>query len=98
MSELTRTLVLKYPYKKTFRQGNEEREEIVSELKFRRLSAGDLRAIGGIKSEIEQGLKLLARSCGLTDSEFDKIDVEDMEAAGKLIEDFLPASLKTGNN
>lgn len=94
----TRTLKLKHPFTKTFRQGNEEKTETVEELEFRRLTAGDLRAVTACKGELEMALKLTARSCSLTDSEFDKLDLEDMQAATELISDFLPQSLKTGNN
>ncbi len=90
-NETYRILQLEHPFERT-------KGEFISELKFRRLTAGDLRAASHCKNDTEMTLKLIARSCRLADVEFDKLDLEDMQKAGELISDFLPKSQEIGTN
>ena len=87
--ETFRILKLNHPFERVA-------GEYITELKFKRLTAGDLRAVSQCKGDIDMTLKLLARSCSLTEPEFDKIDLEDVERAGELIQDFLPKSQVIG--
>ena len=89
---------LKYPITVTLTQGGGSREEVIDKLTFRRLTVADLRATSGIKNEEERGLQLLRRSTGLSETEFDKIDIADLSEAQDQIEDFLPKSPQTGGS
>ena len=64
------TIALKFPIKNGL-------GETMSELKMRRAKVGDLRAVGSIKSEMEQELALFARLTGLVPEDLDLLDTAD---------------------
>lgn len=64
------TITLKLPIKNGL-------GETVSELKMRRAKVGDLKAVGYIKSEVEQEIALFARLTGLVPEDFELIDLAD---------------------
>ena len=64
------TITLKLPIKNGL-------GETVSELKMRRAKVGDLKAVGHIKSEVEQEIALFARLTGLVPEDFELIDLAD---------------------
>lgn len=51
--------------------------ETVTQIKLRRAKVGDLRAVGSIKSEMEQELALFARLTGLVPEDLDLLDTAD---------------------
>ena len=64
------TITLKLPIKNGL-------GETVSELKMRRAKVGDLKAVGHIKSEVEQEIALFARLTGTVPEDFALIDLAD---------------------
>ncbi len=81
-------LELKYP----FQWG---RDEIISELHFRRIKARDLRQIDGM-DEMAVGLQMIANTAGLTPKQVDELDGEDLMEALKIVKGFMPKSRETG--
>lgn len=90
-------LPLKHPITLTFKGPNgEEREEIVTELSFKRLKAKMLRVMDGVKGEGSQAIALIATMTGQPIKVIDELDGEDLEAAGEVIESFFPNSPRIG--
>lgn len=93
----TYTLPLLYPIKSTVRGSDgQEREEEKTELTFRRLKGGDIRALGNVSKQGDQFATVIVRLAGITMHEFDKLDAKDLMEVEGLVEDFLPEHLKTG--
>lgn len=91
-----KTYPLKYPVTVTLTQGGQSREETISQLSFRRLTVADLKAVASFTNDTERGLQLLRRSTELSETAFDKIDLEDLGNAQEFIGDFFPKSPVTG--
>lgn len=90
----TVTLTLAHPVSLLLRKGNEEKTETVSTLKFRRVTGGDIRALGNIKKEGDMIADLFCRLTGIAPVVFDRLDAEDIAEGAEIIEDFLPQSLR----
>lgn len=94
----TKTLTLDYPVTlKTKVQGGPVKEERITELTFRRMTGGDVRALANIRQNEGEAMALIfKRLCGITDIVFDQIDAADLAEGGKIVEDFFPKSLRAG--
>lgn len=87
---------LKHPLTLTLRGPEGERQEILSEVTFRRIKAKDLRATDDFAGDVAKSIALLSKSTGLPVAQIDELDVEDFVALSEVLEDFLPPGLRTG--
>lgn len=69
--------------------------EQITELNIRRINGADMRKMPAAPTPGDN-LNLLGRLCGLPPTTVDMLDAEDIDAAGKVIEGFLPSSQPTG--
>lgn len=91
--------LLKQPITVTFRGSDGEREETIAagtELKLRRIKGKDLRATDDAAGEVAKSLVLLSKVTDQPIHVIDAMDAEDIAGLGELLDDFLPASLRTG--
>lgn len=93
------TVFLKQPIKADIRKRNsgEVVEETFGEVRIRKMSFGDMKALGSVKSkgDVDDGYRLLSRLCLVPEPVFDKISGEDMENCLEVVQSFLPKSPKT---
>lgn len=87
---------LKHPVTITLRGPDGERQETVSEVTLRRVKGKDLRATDDHSGEIAKTLALLAKITSQPMVVIDELDAEDIAGLGEKLDDFLPASLRTG--
>lgn len=91
----TKTLFLVHPIPQRFRSPNgTERDEMIKELNFRRVTLGDLTAMANIKSEGDRLMAIFVRLTGQAQRVLEKMDAEDVAAAEGIVDGFLPSSLK----
>lgn len=89
----TVTMTLDYPITETVRRGQETITNVVNEVKFRRINAGDLKAVANLKQEGDRMEVLFIRTTGLAAPTFSKLDAVDLVDGMAVIEGFLPPSL-----
>lgn len=95
------TLTLLYPVRIQYRNGTEEREEVLKELTLRRSNGGDLRHILRLKGDEEKILvTLFQRLTGLAggrgDDAFNKLDAVDCGRFSAEVQVFLQQFQETG--
>lgn len=90
----TVTMQLDYPITETMRRGQETNTTTVSEVKFRRVNAGDLKAVANLKQEGDRMEVLFLRTTGMAAPTFSKLDAVDLVDGMAVIEGFLPPSLR----
>lgn len=90
------TYHLEFPVTVKYRSGNQEREETISEVTFRRVNGKDLRTIAGLKDEGEIMAKIFTNLSNQPMAVFDQMDGKDIEAAFDAISDFFPKPPQTG--
>ena len=85
----TVTLRLAHPVPVTYRKpGAEDRRETIAQLRFRRATGADMRAIASLKGDAT-GFALIARLCGVPVPVIDRMDGVDLAKAGEIVADFL---------
>lgn len=95
----TRTLPLKTPvtFKFKSRADQSVKEKTIKELRFRRLSGGDLMAIDTLKDNpTAQTYDVFRRFTGEGNAVFDRLDQDDVMNVQDLIDDFFPKPRKAG--
>lgn len=63
----------------------------INQLTIRRPKVGDLRKSSGMADE-DRGYYIAARMTGLSEPEFDELDIGDLEKIMEIVNDFLPAA------
>lgn len=90
-------LRLQFPITAQFRtSGMAAREETIETLTIRRVKMGDIIEVNKFKDEMKQAAVMFSRLTGYSEEIFKELDVEDVEEFNKVVENFTPASLKTG--
>lgn len=85
----TVTLRLAHPISVVYRKGGaEDRRETITQLRFRRATGADMRAVAALKGDAA-GFALMARLSGVPVQVIDRIDGADLAKAGEIIADFL---------
>ena len=88
---------LKEPIPVTRRSGGQAFEEQITEVTVKPLSkARDLKCLDHATGKVEMGIALIAHCCGLAPQAVEEMGIEDFAALTGMVEDFLPAGLKTG--
>lgn len=82
------TFALKHPF--TFK------ELEVKEVSLRRAKVADLKAVDGLKGDVEKIAKLTSILSGLALPAIDELDAEDFAAVSEVVAGFLGASPPTG--
>lgn len=90
----TVTMTLDYPVTETFRRGPETHTNVIDKVTFRRIKAGDLKAVANLKNDGDRMEALFIRTTGLAAPTFAKIDAVDFADGVAVIEGFLPPSLR----
>lgn len=92
-------LPLAVPVRLKFRKGGEVREEVTAELRLHRLTGADMRAISAASKEMVS-VVAIARSARISEAKFaaifDRMDMADIGAAGRVLEHFLGNGPRTG--
>lgn len=93
------TIALKFPVTLRTKKNGETRERVYRELTFNRLTGADMRVIASAKSE-DQNAVTFARSTKiyqvLMNALFDKMDLTDIERAGRVLVFFVSNGRKAG--
>lgn len=93
----SKTYTLLHPFKQRFRKpGGEEYEKEITSLTFRRFNGGDLSATASFTNEEQRGIQLFLRMAGISETVFEKIDGDDLDAAFQVQASFLSRIQKTG--
>jgi hypothetical protein len=71
-------------------------EELISSVEIRRVNGSDMRWLEDMQGRKGATLGLLGRLTGLTPTQVDLFDAEDIAGMAEVIEGFLPNSLGTG--
>lgn len=92
-------LPLAVPVRLKFRKSGEVREEVTGELRLYRLTGADMRAILAASKEAVS-VVALARATRIPEVKFgaifDRMDMQDISAAGRVLEHFLGNGPRTG--
>ena len=83
-----KTFTLKHPF--TFKELD------VKEVTLRRAKVADLKAVDGLKGDVEKIAKLTSILSGQPLPLIDELDAEDFAAVSEVVAGFLGASLPTG--
>jgi hypothetical protein len=93
------SLALNFPVTLRTKKNGEVKERVYRELTFHRLTGADMRMISSAKSE-DQNAVTFARSTRMyqviMNALFDKMDLTDIERAGRVLVFFVSSGRKTG--
>ena len=81
------------------RNSNERVEQTYEEVRIRKMSFGDMKALASVKSkgDLDDGYRLLSLLCLVPEPVFEQISGEDMENCLEAVQSFLPKSPATSS-
>lgn len=91
------TVPLRFPIVTQFKRGGEVVEqETIAEVTVQPPKGKHMRQIGGVKGEVEQGIRMIELLTDLLPPQIDELAACDLAAIGAVIEGFMDAGAPTG--